>query len=89
VKLVWEKQSHQRYSAMCGPGHVEVRKVGIADFDRHWVVGEVFWRHHHSIDKYPCPLGTGLHEAQRVAERVAADMIAEFKKSPLERRRKN
>ena len=61
--------------------------MGIADIDRHWVIGEVFGRHHHSIDKYPCPRGTSLYEAQRMAERVAADMIAEFKRSPLGRKR--
>jgi hypothetical protein len=87
VKLSWEKQSHQRYSAWCGPGSVEVRKVGIADIDRHWVVGEVFGRHYHNGSKYPCPRTMGLHEAQAMAERVAADMIAEFKKSPLGRRK--
>jgi hypothetical protein len=87
MKLTWEKQSHQRYSALCGPGHVEVRKVGINDIDRHWVVGEVFGRHHHSADKYPCPRTMGLYDAQAMAERVAVDMIKGFNKSPLGRRR--
>ena len=88
MKLDWKKQSHQRYSAQCGPGHVEVRKVGIADIDRHWVVGEVFGRHYHGAERYPCPRTMSLYEAQAMAERVAADMIAEFNKSPLGRGRK-
>jgi hypothetical protein len=83
TKLVWEMQSHKRYSARCGPGRVEVRRVGIAGVNRHWVVGEVFGQHHHSSSKYPCPDGMALHEAQAMAECVAADMIAEFAKSPL------
>lgn len=86
-KLTWEKQSHKRYSAMCGPGHVEVRKVGIAGIRTWWTVGEVFGRHHHSSSEYPCPETMTLYEAQAMAERVAADMIAAFKKSPLGRKR--
>jgi hypothetical protein len=70
---------------MCGPGHVEVRKVGIAGVNRYWIVGEVFGRHHHSSSRYPQADGMTLDEAQVLAERVAADMIAGFKRSPLNR----
>jgi hypothetical protein len=86
-KLAWEKQSHRRYSAQCGPGRLEVRKVGIAGIRQWWTVGEVFGRAFHSSAKYPCPETTSLYAAQAMAERVAADMIAEFKRSPLGSRR--
>jgi len=83
LKLTWEKQSHKRYSAMCGPVHVEVRRVGINDINAHWIPGEVFGRHHHDTERYPCPDTMGLVEAQAMAERVATDMIAALNKSPL------
>ena len=85
LKLNWQKQSHRRYSAYCGPGLVEVRKVGIADINAHWRVGEVFGRHHHSASQYPCPETMTLPEAQAMAEGVAADMIVALSKSPLAR----
>jgi len=84
LRLTWEKQSHKRYSASCGPGHVEVRKAGIAGIHTYWTVGEVFGRHHHDSSKYRVPRGgMALLEAQAMAERVAADMIAAFTKSLL------
>jgi hypothetical protein len=82
MRLKWEKQSHMRYSAMCGPGRVEVRKVWHRRY--HWTVGEVFGRHHHSSSRYPCSDRMSLEEAKVMAERVAADMIFEFRNIPNE-----
>jgi hypothetical protein len=86
--LVWEKQSHRRYSARSGPGHLEVRKLGIAGIRQWWAVGEVFGRTFHSSSKYPCPETMTLDAAQVMAERVGADMLAELARSPLGRARK-
>jgi hypothetical protein len=79
-QLNWKKQSYNSYSAVCGPGRIEVRRIAI-DPRLYWIVGEIFGCHHHSSSKYPSTYT--LNEAQVMAERIASDMIAELAKTPL------
>jgi hypothetical protein len=78
--IVWEKQSHKRYSANVGRLHIEVKKLGmrapLPSLDD-WGVGEVFGSHH----LRRMPKGTSFEEAKAAAEEVARDVIIEAAKA--------
>ena len=74
LELIWQKQSHKRWSARVGPLSVEVRLIGIGD-DKYWTVGEVFGVFHHGITTRDRRFS--LEEAQEAAKRVAVRLFYE------------